>query len=79
MKKMFHFLPIVVFLLMIGGLGCGAGLSKSTGRGMIETVDPFQYGDEFDFVATGRGVQNQSSPVFGYRTFFPGGLSNQCL
>ncbi len=63
MKKMFHFLPIVVFLLMIGGLGCGAGLSKSTGRGMIETVDPFQYGDEFDFVATGRGVQNQSSPV----------------
>ena len=73
MKKMFHFLPIVVFLLMIGGLGCSAGLSKSTGRGMIETIDPFQYGDEFDSGATVDGVQTQSSPATIAVPSSPGG------
>ncbi len=65
MKKMFHFLPVVVFLVMIGVMGCGAGLTKSTGHGMIETIDPFQYGDEFDAVRAGDGARESSAVSIG--------------
>lgn len=50
MKKVFPFSLILLFCIVIGVMGCGmAGTERNRHRGMTEEIDPFAYGDEFEF------------------------------
>ena len=61
MKKVFPFFPVLLFSVIIGGIGCGiGGVSRNQHRGMIEEIDPFTYGDEFDLQGSGKSGQGEA-------------------
>jgi cell division septation protein DedD len=63
MKKVFSFFKVLLLFGIICGTGCGIGVvSKSQHRGMSEDIDPFMYGDEFEFRGSGESKPGEISP-----------------